>query len=270
MLFRGILLVLPLSGKYTNCISNPAMQRRTIMQVDNEELETIIPVEEQCVREGLLATSEGCILVTGIVIALLSITGLALSWLWSPEKSRVLVAMTATNILFGRAVGLSVGFTADLGHSVVVPVNMLIETLLVFLFYPLFVFSWRRLIVIQVLRNLMERTSKAAEAHRETVRRYGMLGLLVFVWSPFWMTGPVVGCAIGFLLGFRPLFNLIVVLAGTYLAITCWAILLKNLQDHVATYSPFAPMIVVAIIILIVVGSYVLHCMKRDNHSRKR
>ena len=240
------------------------------MEIDRGERETIPPGEKQYVREGLLTTSEGCILVTGLVIALLSIAGLALSWLWSPEKSRVLMAMTATNILFGRAAGLSIGYTAGLGHSVVVPVIMLIETILVLLFYPLFVFSWRHLLVIQVLKNFMKHTSIAAEAHRETIRKYGILGLLVFVWSPFWMTGPVVGCAIGFLLGLRPLFNLTVVLAGTYLAITCWAILLKNIQDSVATYSPFAPMILFAIVILVVVGSYVLHGMKREDHSRKR
>ena len=266
----GILLLLPYFGKYTDFLVNPAMQRRTIMKVDRGERETISPGEEQCVMEGLLTTSEGCILVTGLVITLLSIAGLALSWLWSPEKSRVLVVMTVTNILFGRAAGLSVGYSVGLGHSMVVPVNMLVETILVLLFYPLFVFSWRRFIVIQVLKNFIERTSMAAEAHRETIRRFGMFGLLVFVWSPFWMTGPVVGCAIGFLLNFRPLFNLTVVLAGTYLAITCWAILLKNLQGHVVTYSPFAPIILVAIIILIVVGSYVLHGMQREDHSRKR
>jgi len=240
------------------------------MEVDRRERKTIIPEEKLYVLAGLLTTPEGCILVTGLVMTLLSIVGLALSWIWSPEKFQVLVTITVTNIIFGRAAGLSVGYTIGLGDSVVVPINMLIETILVLLFYPLFVLSWRRLLVIQALRNIMERTSKSAEAHRETIRRYGMFGLLIFVWSPFWMTGPVVGCAIGFLLGIRPLFNLTVVLAGTYLAITCWAILLKNLHNRVLAYSPFAPVILVAIIILIVVGGYVLHNLRLEYHSRKR
>lgn len=54
--------------------------------------------------------------------------------------------MTATNIIFGRAAGISVGYTMGLDHIVVVTVNMLIETILVLLFYPLFVLSWRRLL----------------------------------------------------------------------------------------------------------------------------
>ena len=116
----------------------------------------------------------------------------------------------------------------------------------------------------------MEHTSKAAENHRETIRRYGMVGLFIFVWSPFWMTGPIVGCAIGFLLDLRPWFNLTAVLLGTYLAITCWAIFLREIIDLVAGYSPFAPIILVAIVILIVVLGYVLHGVHGKDHSGDR
>lgn len=240
------------------------------MEIDRREQEANSPEEEQRIWAGLLTTPEGRILVAGLVMAILGIAWLTLSWLWVPEKSQVLVAMTATNIIFGRAAGISVGYTMGLDHIVVVLVNMLIETILVLLFYPLFVLSWRRLLVIQALRNFMERTGKAAEAHRETIRKYGMLGLFVFVWSPFWMTGPVVGCAIGFLLDLRPWFTLTVVLAGTYLAITCWAILLLEIHYHVAAYSSFAPIILMAIVILIVVFGRLLHGLHREDDSRMR
>jgi len=226
--------------------------------------------DEQSLLKLLITTTESHILALGIVIALLYIVGLALSLLWSPEKFHVLVAMTVTNIIFGRAAGMSVGYTMELSHSIVVLINMLIETILVLLFYPLFVFSWRRLLVIPALKNIMERTSKAAEAHHEKIRKYGIIGLFVFVWSPFWMTGPVVGCAIGFLLGFRPWFTLIVVLLGTYLAIVCWSFFLLGLHEHVASYSPFAPFVLLTIIILIVVVIKFLHGIRRENRSDKK
>ena len=235
------------------------------MKVDSVELKERPLKEGQNLQGGLFTTPEGLILMIGLVVTLLSIIGLVLSSLWFPEKSHFIVAVTATNILFGRAAGMSVGYAAGLGHSVVLPVNMLIETILVLLFYPLFVFSWRRLLVIKALRNIMKHTSKAAETHRETIRKYGILGLFIFVWSPFWMTGPIVGCAIGFLLGLRPWFNLTVVLLGTYLAITCWAIFLREIIDYVAGYSPFAPIILVAIVILIGVLGYVLHGVRGED-----
>jgi uncharacterized membrane protein len=76
------------------------------------------------------------------------------------------------------------------------------------LFYPLFVLSWQRLLVIKVFKNLMEPSREAVEAHRDTIRKYAILGLIIFVCLPFRPSAPLVGCVIGFMLGLRPLLNL--------------------------------------------------------------
>ena len=225
--------------------------------------------EERGAWIRLLHSEEGRVLAIGLVLGLFGIIALALSWLWSPRLSQVLIAMTAMNILFGRAAAMSFGYAVSLGHGVVVPVNMLIETILVLLFYPLFVFSWRHLVEIRGLSKIIKRTTMAAEANRETIRKYGMIGLLAFVWLPFWMTGPVVGCAIGFLLGLRTWVNLTVVLAGTYLAIGGWALVLRELHARVAEYSVFGPMILTTLIVLIAVAAYLLHRARPKGEAGK-
>ncbi len=164
---------------------------------------------------------------------------------------------------------MSFGYAVNLSHGVVVPVNMLIETILVLLFYPLFVFSWRHLVEIPGLSKIIKRTSRVAEAKRETIRKYGMIGLLAFVFLPFWMTGPVVGCAIGFLLGLQTWVTLTVVLAGTYLAIGGWALLLRELHVRVAEYSVFGPMVLTALIVLIAVAGYLLHRAHSEREAGK-
>ena len=218
----------------------------------------------------LVNTPESRFLAAGLVAATIGITVLAMSWRWAPEKFQVLVAMTATNIIFGRAAGLSVGYSMNLGHSIVLPVNMITETILVLLFYPLFVLSWNRLLVIPALKKIISRTSKAAEAHHEKIRKFGILGLFLFVWSPFWMTGPMVGCAIGYLIGLSPIFTMTVVLSGTYLAITCWAFLLYELQDHIAKASPFAPFILLAIILCVIIGSKIVYGVLEKKREKTR
>ncbi len=84
----------------------------------------------------------------------------------------------------------------------------------------------------------------------------------MFVWIPFWMTGPMVGCAVGYLLGFSPWKNLTIVLSGTYLAIICWALLLRKIHDRVAEYGPYASIAIVIIIILFVSGIYFLRYLR--------
>jgi uncharacterized membrane protein len=211
------------------------------------------PAEPPAFRLRHFNSAEGRILILAFGLVLLYVVGLAFGFLWAPDTAHVLLGMTATNVLFGRAAGLSLGYAVGLGHEIVVPINMLIETILVVLFYPLFVFSWGHLLGLRALRSLMRRIQRAAEANRDKVQSYGIAGLFLFVLVPFWMTGPVVACAIGFLINLRPWVNLGIVLGATYLAIGLWALLLRQLHDWATAYSHYAPMILVLTLLLLVV-----------------
>jgi uncharacterized membrane protein len=129
----------------------------------------------------------------GILLTVVYILGLGGVWLFSPKHAPVLGALTALNVVVGRAAGMSFGYAAGLEHAVVIPANMLIESIQVLIIFPLFVLSWRHLLEIRALKSFMARIERVAEARHGMLRSYGMVGLFVFVFIPFWMTGPVVG-----------------------------------------------------------------------------
>ena len=211
------------------------------------------------VKVTLLASPEGRLLLAGAALAFIFTLWLGVKLLLSPEESQVLIGMTATEVMFGRAAGLAFGYSLGLEHSTVIPICMIIETILVLIFYPLFVFSWRHLLVVKWLKNTFERIHNAAEVHKDKIQRYGIVGLFVFVWFPFWMTGPVVGCVIGFMLGLRTWLNMTVVLAGTYAAIFGWAFFLRQFHDRVASYSSYATMVLMALLVIIIIVGHLLH-----------
>jgi len=214
----------------------------------------------------LLTQSEGRLLMAGVALAFIYAFWLGIKMLFSPEDSQVLVGMTATQIIFGRAAAMAFGYSLDLKHTTVIPMCIVIETISVLIFFPLFVFSWRQLLVINWLKNIFMRIRNAAEAKKDIVKRYGIIGLFVFVWFPFWMTGPVVGCVIGFLLGLRLWVIITAVLAGTCVAIFGWAFFLRQLLDQVASYSPYAAMVLmILLVIIIIVG----HLLQRTHHKNK-
>ena len=211
----------------------------------------------------LLRTTEGRILLLGITVAVLGLIAMAVVALLSPMAARMIGAMAFFNVIFGRAVSMSIGYAGGYGHTLVVPVNIWVETVLVLLFYPLFVFSMRKLVVFPSLKRFLERTRMTAERHHDKVRRYGVAGLFIFVWFPFWMTGPVVGSAIGFLLGFPAWLTVSVVLAGTYIAMVVWAYFMFDLQSRAAVFAPWAPSLIVVLIILFVLAGYWLNRQAR-------
>ena len=195
----------------------------------------------------MVGSPEGHVLILGIAVALLYILWLAFELFTNPDDFHTLLGMTAAEVVFGRIVCMGIGYSMEIGHVRVILISMLLETILVLVFYPLFVFIWKQLLVTRWLKRLSDRTYKAAERHKDKVRKYGVIGLFAFVWLPFWMTGPVVGCMIGYLLGMRIWVNLITVLTGTYIAILGWAYLLSELHQQTLSYSSYAIVIIAAI-----------------------
>jgi len=212
---------------------------------------------------------EGRILLTAIVLLLLYIAAISFCMLFFPTLAQKLIGITASNVLFGRAAGMSLGYAFGFGHAVVIPLNMLIESILVLMFYPLFALSIKQLLVTSWLRKFVNRVMATAERHHRKVKRYGIPGLMLFVWFPLTMTGPLVGCVIGYMLGLKPWTNMAVVLSGTYLAVISWAMLLRDMLENLAAYGPYGPLIVMAVFVSLFACSYIMKVRKRKRLSKE-
>jgi hypothetical protein len=82
------------------------------------------------------------------------------------------------------------------------------------------------------------------------------------------MTGPVVGCVIGFLLGLRVWLNITVVLTGTCAAIFGWAFFLHQFHDRVASYSSYAAMVLMALLVVIIIVGHLLYRTLHENKNK--
>lgn len=220
-------------------------------------------------RHVLFQTAEGRLLLFGLVLLAILLGALALTWFMAPDAAFVYIVMGGLNLTVGRAAGMSFGYAGGLGHAQVIPLNMLIETIQVIIIYPLFALTWTHLIDTPRWTALMARMGHAAEAHRAQIQRYGLVGLFFFVFTPFWMTGPVVGAIIGFLIGLRTSTNLLAVLSATYVAIGVWALLLNELSRWAATYSRLAPFALVLALVLLALSGRLLKRLPYPRHARK-
>lgn len=202
-------------------------------------------------HETLFSSTEGRMLGFGLALTGLMLLAFGIGWHLFPDSVLTYAAMVGLNLVIGRAAGMSFGYASGLGHAQVIPLNMLVESIHVLVVYPLFALSWRQLIRVPRLQPFFARMHAAAELRGGAVRKFGIAGLFVFVFVPFWMTGPVVGAVIGFLIGLRPWVNLAVVLVSTYIAIGIWALLLNELNVWASTVNQYAPYALFLAIVLI-------------------
>ena len=219
-------------------------------------------------KAAICKTAEGVILLIGIGLAVLFTVWVLVGSPLAGEKGRVLAGMAVTEVMFGRAATMALGYSFGLSDKMVIVMSIILETILVLIFYPLFVFSWRHLLSFSWLDKSFGRVHRAAEAHKGKVQRYGIVGLFVFVWLPFWMTGPAVGCVIGYMLGLRAWVNMTAVLGGTYVAIFGWAFLLKRFHEQAASYSSYAGVVVVILAVIIIAAVHLIRQRRSEKKSK--
>ena len=190
-------------------------------------------------NHSFLKHDEGKILLFGLTLLGLFFVLLFLSAIFAHDLIQSLLSITATNVIFGRMAGLSIGIASQMDITLLVAFNLFIESIMVLTLYPLFVLSWNKLELISYkpLNDFLERSKKNAHKYEPLIKRYGIFGLILFVLTPFAMTGPVVGSFVGYLIGLSHRMTLFVVLLSTLVAIIIWVYLIKNFEEVLIKYS---------------------------------
>ena len=198
-------------------------------------------------------SQEKQIFIFGIFLLLAYLGGIIATYFVSIKDANHILGMTATNFIFGRAAGISYGFSAGFDELVVILINIVIEVITVLLIYPLFVLSWKKSLEVKTLESFFSKVKDLKTRYSAFFSKYGKYGLFIFVWFPFWMTGPVVGAIIGFLIGLKHYHTMFIVLTGTSLAIVVWTHFLKELISLLHQLSDYAPYILLGLFVFIAI-----------------
>ena len=215
--------------------------------------------------KSFFTTSEGKIFILGVLLFIVFLVSIISTYAFSSEEANNLIIMSVTNFFFGRAAGISYGYTVELSDSIIIFMNILIEFILVLIIYPLFVLSWNKSLEIGMLNNFFTSVKVQRLRYKDFFEKYGRYGLFLFVWFPFWMTGPVIGAIIGFLIGIKHTHTILIVLSGTSLAIVIWTFFLKELIDVLNQLSANAPYILLALLVLVTIIVKVLKSKKNKD-----
>jgi uncharacterized membrane protein len=214
---------------------------------------------------SFLKHKEGKILLVGLLFLGFYFILLLFCALFFQNHLQEILSITATNVIFGRMAGLSIGVSAQMDTAFLVALNLFIESTMVLILYPLFVLSWKKLDFLSYppLSQYLERSKNNAHKYEPLIKRYGVIGLILFVLTPFAMTGPVAGSFVGFLIGLRHRVTLAVVIVSTFIAILLWIYLIKNFEEMLVAYSDML-MIGVFVIVTVLFLWYLLKKVSRE------
>lgn len=214
--------------------------------------------------QKLYKGEEGNILILCLLITLSLIIFIIISYQVDLSFANKITGIVFTNLLVGRVPALSFGYAADLPNFIVISINIIAEMILVTLIYPLFVFSFKGVLKVKVLEEFFNEVQLKKKEHKKKFDKYGRFGLFIFVFIPFWMTGPIVGSIIGFLIGMKHYMVIFIVFIATIISITLWGLFLQEIIDFLLIFDTQ-----IMWLLLLVVVSLLLYFRFRKKKTNK-
>lgn len=180
-------------------------------------------IEVKILSIGLLLTA-----LTGVYFLYLIFT--------DPGMYHVMSSTAVLHLMGGRAVGIATCLAAGISIFYTILYNFYLEIVIVLVAYGIIVLIMRNVIQPKIFHSAVRQAELTAQREKTKIKRYGAIGLFLFVMFPFFMTGPVVGAIIGYLLNYRAINNFLIVFSGTLTSIVIYALVGNGVLDFIGRY----------------------------------
>ena len=176
------------------------------------------------------------ILSIGLLLSLLAGLYLLVLLFTDPGLYRVLSSTAIVHVMGGRALGVATCLSANISLFYTIFYNFFLEVVIVLITYGIVVLIMRNIIQPKLFRSTVRQAELTAQKQKTKIKRYGAIGLFFFVMFPFFMTGPVIGAIIGYLLNYRAINNFLIVFGGTLSSIVIYALVGNNIIKYMSQY----------------------------------
>ncbi len=180
------------------------------------------------------------ILAIGLALALLAGLYLSVLLFTNPDLYKVLSSTAVIHIMGGRALGVATCLSAGLSLFTTIAYNFFLEMVIVLITYGFVVLIMRNIVQPKLFRSTVRQAELTAQQQKTRIKKYGAIGLFLFVMFPFFMTGPVIGALIGYLLNYRAVNNFLIVFGGTLSSIIIYAMVGNNIIRYLSRYLDIA------------------------------
>ncbi|HOJ31963.1 MAG TPA: small multi-drug export protein [Candidatus Hydrogenedentes bacterium] len=160
---------------------------------------------------------------------------------WEPDPYAEAWRLIVGQLLVGRAYSVSAGLKHGFPKFFLLAQCSLQDMVILLVLYPIIVGGYRRIVEYRFLGDALANIRATAERHKESVAKYGVVGLVAFVFFPLWSTGALAGGVIGYLLGMRTRDVFSAVIVGNFLSVACWLWLFDQMRRFSEVFGDIIP-----------------------------
>lgn len=226
------------------------------------------PPTNTTMRDRFLHSEEGHIFALGCCLLILWVESVAVMLRLGEPIWLKMVMMGLTHLLAGRAASIAQGTQAGMHPAFVSLFAVLFDTIVMLIMFPVLVFSYDNFFERRFFQKHMKPVFDQARKGLTRLRKAKILGVFMFVWFPFWMTGVIAGSVLGYLLGLRKWVTMLTAVLGNIAAVLCWVYAYDKLFGWLnRTHQNLAAAITLLIILALVFARLVWKRKEGDGKS---
>jgi len=147
-------------------------------------------------------------------------------------------------VAVGRAWSITIGLNLGFSRWFLLFKCASQDIIILLLLYPLIVAGYRRAVEMSFIGKTIMNIRATAERHKDTVKPWGAVGLVVFVLFPFWSTGALAGGVLGYLIGMRMWVTFTSVIIGELAAVALWILFFDKMAKLSESLGRHMPMVI--------------------------
>jgi len=186
---------------------------------------------------------------TGVLLLFSTLVWSAYVSYFQPETYGEIWQTLLLHLVGGRMASAEIGLGMEMNFWELAALMAVLDSIMMLLSYCIFAGGYRLAEGLPVVGQVLVNFHAAVATQARRLKRYGVLGLFIFVALPFMSTGPLAGSTIGYLLGFRTSVTLSVVTSGNVVGILAWTSVWGELRQMSPWLSWSLFLLIVAIII---------------------
>ncbi len=208
------------------------------------------------------------ILVCAIVLLGIGLAIMGILLVTDPILAARIASMISANHLGGRLAFIGVGLEFGLPSSLIILIIIVYNTTYLLILNYLLVFFQEKIQKVGFIRKYTESLRKKAQKRARFVKKWSWIGIAVFVWLPFPMTGAVMGSIIAYIEGYNIRKTLLMVITSMWLGVVCWALWFDELYMFIDRFGKDRTLILTLSLIVLPLLFYLFNIIKRAMRKR--
>lgn len=174
-----------------------------------------------------------------------------------------ILSMISANHLGGRLAFIGVGLEFGLPSFLIILIIIFYNTTYLLILNYLMVYFQEKIQKVGFIRRYTDFLREKAKKRARFVKKWSWMGIAVFVWLPFPMTGAVMGSVIAYVEGYNIRKTLLMVTTSMWLGVVCWTLWFDELYDFIERFGKGRTLIITLSLIFLPLLFYFFNITKR-------